>query len=130
MELVNDGSSSCVSDLVLDEWLADELDARAAAATSAHVAGCARCAERRAERTSDREAFLREVPTWSALAARAGGTRAPVATRPRATRGGKVLAWSAAAAGAIALAAAALLVPRGDHAPQGRRAPRPVRQAR
>jgi putative zinc finger protein len=96
----------CVSDLALDEWLASELDAEAGAQVERHVAGCARCSARRAERDADRSAFLRAAPSFTALAAKRQ-TR-PQESPPRRARTVPL----AIGAGALALAAAALLLLR------------------
>lgn len=95
-----------VSDLALDEWLASELDAEASARVSTHLWQCARCAARKAERDTDREALLRQAPSLEALAAQVHARRAP-----RAQRAPMRIAIGAGA-GALALAASVLLLLR------------------
>jgi hypothetical protein len=105
VERVSAGSEH-VSDLALDEWLASELDADASARVSTHVSGCARCAARKAQRDADREALLRQAPSFEALSAQVRARRAPPAgrTASRIAIG--------AGAGALALAASMLLLLR------------------
>jgi hypothetical protein len=50
--------SEHVSDLAWDRWLAGELDRDQAARAELHAASCARCAARRRELTSERDAFV------------------------------------------------------------------------
>lgn len=100
-------SDKCASDLVLDEWLASELDAEAGARVERHVAECARCSARRVERDADRSALLREAPSFAAFTAKLPGR-----TQPNPARGRGQMVPLAIASGALALAAAALLLVR------------------
>ena len=104
-------SGACVSDLVLDEWLAGELDAAASEHVVDHVARCERCTARRSERERDREAFLGQAPSFTAHGALISGAARPTRARTRARTG-----WLAGA-GALALAAGALLLLRTPEDP-------------
>jgi Putative zinc-finger len=52
----------CVTDLKFDAWFAHELASAARAELDAHVDGCARCRNRRAALSAEREAFLALQP--------------------------------------------------------------------
>jgi hypothetical protein len=94
-----------VSELVLDELLAGELDRATRAGAEAHLAQCAQCRVRAADRERERVVFLERAPTFADYRALAG--REPTArTRRARTR------WAATAAGALALVAGALLLVR------------------
>jgi hypothetical protein len=54
--------AGCVSDLKLDQWQAGELSAEAEATLGAHVAGCARCSQRRQQLSAEAERFLQQFP--------------------------------------------------------------------
>lgn len=99
---------SCLSDLAFEELETGELGSDARAAIEAHLAGCTRCRDRRAELLAEHGALLAAAPDLASLApARAHAPRA----RPRS----QVIALGATV---LALAAAALLVlePRGPQA--------------
>lgn len=56
---------ACLSDLVLDEWLADELAADARAKAAAHLDRCASCRARMDVIEAETAAFLSQAPTLS-----------------------------------------------------------------
>jgi len=98
----------CVSNLVLDEWLAGALDAGSRAGVDAHLATCARCSAQLDARRREHAAFLVDAPSFDALTRRvapraqpqAPPIKLPVSTRR--LRMAKVLASCAAAAAAAA----------------------------
>jgi len=55
-------TSACLSDLRLDELLADELAADAATAATAHLGDCARCRDREHELAAERARFRAAMP--------------------------------------------------------------------
>jgi hypothetical protein len=89
-------SSECLSDLALDEWLALEAEPADAARHVAHVAGCAYCNARHAERKASNAAFLASAPE---LSSRQAQPVRSVVTQPR-------LWW----VGGLAAAASVLLL--------------------
>jgi len=73
--------SECLSDLALDEHLARELEDAARSEVEAHLAGCARCQQRRGRLEREHAAFLERAPSFHAHARRvamAGGDRGRV----------------------------------------------------
>lgn len=103
-------TADCLSDLVLDEWLAGELAPEAAARLEDHVASCERCRELRAARQRDDMAFLAQAPSFEAHARLLKGApqRAmPASDAPR--RNTRVFAVASAV---LAAAAGALLMLR------------------
>jgi hypothetical protein len=94
----------CLSELVLDEYLAGELAAEASDHARVHLERCDHCTARRAERQADLRAFLQRAPTFAEHAARVKGARGKTLLPARSA----VLA----AASLLALAAAALLIVR------------------
>jgi hypothetical protein len=66
----------CVSNLLLDEWLAGELAPEQRAEVERHVADCASCGARRDQRVRAAERFLHEAPSFAAHAARFGAAAA------------------------------------------------------
>ncbi len=89
-------SSECLSDLALDEWLALEAEPAIEERHAAHMAGCAYCSSRHAERKASNAAFLAIAPGLSLRRAQPARSRA---ARPR-------LWW----AGGLAAAASVLLL--------------------
>ncbi len=57
--------NACLSDFLLDQWLADELDADARAKVAAHLEGCAACRARMDTIEAETAAFLSQAPTLS-----------------------------------------------------------------
>lgn len=55
--------NACLSDLILDEWLADELDADQRALAAQHIATCAACRARMDTIEAETAAFLSQAPT-------------------------------------------------------------------
>jgi hypothetical protein len=92
----------CLSDLLLDEWLAGELEADARSSADAHLAGCRRCKARREALRRVHAEFLERAPSFEAHAEVVGEPKRPARARLRRRR-----VWTAASA--VALAAAALL---------------------
>jgi len=92
----------CLTDLKLDAWFAGEQPGDERSAVADHLAGCARCRQRRDALASEREAFLAQRP------------EPPVGTRPTRNALGRA-AWISA--GLIA-AAALLLVVRPTAVPE------------
>jgi hypothetical protein len=72
-------SAECLSDLVLDEWLAGEIAPEAAARLERHVASCEHCRELRAARLRENAAFLAQAPSFATHArlVKAGPQPAP-----------------------------------------------------
>jgi len=60
-------STECMSDLVLDRLLSNELGAAAAGLARAHLAACSGCAARHAELVADRAQFARGAPGLAEL---------------------------------------------------------------
>jgi hypothetical protein len=56
---------ACLSDLVLDQWLADELDAEGRETAAAHLASCTTCRARIDTIEAETAAFLSQAPTLS-----------------------------------------------------------------
>jgi len=108
--LTRSRSDDCMSDLRLDELLAEELDEATERTTVDHLARCAACARRRDEIEASRAEFLRDPPPLR-LAGR------PAGSRRRAAR------WAAPVAGALALAAGAVVVVHGFPLASGPEAP-------
>jgi hypothetical protein len=117
-----DEQRACISNLEFDEWLAAELDAESALRCERHAAGCARCAERRAQFERDAATFHAQAPRFDPAAIRArqatqaGATPAPVAEPTSRTaarqRASRLPQLSAALAACAALAAALALLLR------------------
>ncbi len=57
----------CLSDLVLDEWLAEDLSAGERSRLKEHLASCARCRLRAHAIATQKEQDLVRMPSWSAL---------------------------------------------------------------
>jgi hypothetical protein len=97
---------TCPSDLVLDRFLAGELEGSAYDLIVVHLAGCARCAARRVELEEVRDRFPDElfVAGLAAKAVRTAGSRRPLVT-------GGLSALAAAAAVVF------LLLPTGGEPP-------------
>ncbi len=99
---------TCLSDLAFDELHAGELDAANAERAEQHVAACARCRDRRQALLAAQRDFLEQYPT------------APNrARRPAPRKGPRTYAVIVAS---LVLAAAAALVVRLRHEPEGARA--------
>lgn len=91
-------AQDCVSDLALDEWASDELDAAASERVGTHVAGCSRCRGRHEQLTREREQFYTAAPDFESHA------RVHVPQRERARpRNAKVFAFIGVAAVAAAV---------------------------
>jgi hypothetical protein len=95
----------CLSDLVLDELFANELEAGVRASAQLHIASCERCTARLAELSATRVAFISQAPSFKALA--------QVVAPKLPTR---LSRWQVAA-GALAMAASALLFVRASSDP-------------
>jgi len=94
--LTRERPDTCVSDLAMDAWMADDLPAPRAQEVARHVAGCTRCRARHRQLLADRQAMF---PGDGALAAHA--------TRKQASGAGRQRGWLAASVGGAALAALA-----------------------
>jgi len=96
-----DHSSGCVSNLLLDEWLAQELAPADEARVHQHVRGCAACSARRDQRVRAAGAFLAQAPTFGEHARQhaPGPARRGRSERPRRARWLGLGALVAAAAG-------------------------------
>jgi hypothetical protein len=98
----------CLSDLVLDELFADELEAGIRASAQMHIASCERCTARHAELSATRVAFISHAPTFKALA--------QVVVPKLPTLPIRLARWQLAA-GALAMAAGVLLCLRASSDP-------------
>lgn len=97
----------CVSDLSLDEWSSDELDAAASERVQTHVATCALCRSRHEELERERERFYASAPDFE--------SHARLHAKPRERqqpRNARLFALIGAAA--IAAAAGLMLLPHSD----------------
>src|SRR5262249_14985870 len=94
-----DPNADCLSNLELDEWLADELDAPTRARFGRHLAGCASCRARRAQFEREAAEFYAEAPSFQR-------PQLP-ATAPR----GRARGWAVATAVALAAGAALIVWP-------------------
>jgi len=107
------GNQPCLSNLVLDEWFAGELDAEARVRAEDHLLGCSRCAARRDALAGERSGFLQAAPDLRALQARVVGRT------PRPKRGWPAVVPALVSAGA--LAAIALIALQPANRPAGTR---------
>ena len=115
--------SACLSDLALDEWLADEGTASERAAWQAHLGTCTRCERRSAQRSAFNARYLAASQDLELASARAGlGSRstssetqpAPPARRlPLRARRAQLLGWLGS--GALAAAASVALFSAFSH---------------
>ncbi len=116
---LREGRPGCPSDLALDEWVAGEARVAEPAALEAHVAACARCAERVAERRAGFAAFPETDPQRLLAGARRAlaerGRAAAQAGRRAGT--GRRWAWLAPLAAGCAAAAVVLVVALRPGAP-------------
>lgn len=87
----------CSSDLAFDELHAGELAADARAKLEAHLSGCARCLERQAALSCERERLLAAAPSLDALSASRTRAVQPKPRAPLIAIGGAALALAAAA---------------------------------
>jgi hypothetical protein len=103
--------TECLSNLELDEWLADELDTRGRRRCELHFAQCEHCRARRAQRELEAARFYAEAPHFDATQARArrGQVLTSLPLRASGTR-----RWSVALLGSALAACVALAVFRGD----------------
>lgn len=108
----------CLSNLVLDEWLAGEGSAEERAGWEAHAETCERCRRRRDQRSAFNQSYLGSSGDLDIALERFGSQRDPpgtpgpsaprVGTSALASRRARTSAW-AIASGALALAASVLL---------------------
>ena len=101
----------CVSDLVLDEWKAGELEAGRAAEVARHLAMCPRCARRNAEIDAATASFLEAAPVFAAPLASVpeAGAAVPEPLSP-ARRSSRLARIAGAGAASLAFAAAVALM--------------------
>jgi hypothetical protein len=106
----------CLSDYRRDKLLARELSPDEERAARAHVAGCARCAERVREAEGDAARFAGEAPRWGEVAAAVAPERLPGVPELLRARRRRFLGLASAGMAAAA-AAVLLLVVRGPAPP-------------
>ncbi|AGP40439.1 hypothetical protein [Sorangium cellulosum] len=104
----------CLSDLKIDELMAGQLDAAAAQEANAHLAGCPRCAARRAGIEAERAAFAAAAPPLQ-LGPSRRDRRAPAARTAASSRSPRRWLLPAAASTLAAAAAAALFFRAAPH---------------
>lgn len=105
-------SASCLSDLTLDGWIGDELEAERRASVAAHLESCAKCQQRLATIEAETRAFLAQAPTFADQARITEELRAARAVTTRSRR-------MAIASSVIGLAAMVTLAVVSRDAPPG-----------
>lgn len=103
-------NEACVTDLVLDEWMADDLDRETSERVASHVASCADCNARHATYRGIHQAFLQRSPSYAQH-----GTR----FSPRSTQIRRPRLRAFTIAGSVLAVAAAVLLARIDADPLG-----------
>jgi hypothetical protein len=98
-------AEDCVSDLKLDEWSSDELDAAASARVETHVAACPRCRARHAKLNRERTEFYASAPNFETHA------RLFVPQRKSPPRPRRVRQFALIGAAAVAAVAGLVLLP-------------------
>ena len=100
--------AGCISDLVLDEWIAGELEVRARVQVEQHLSQCTRCQGRHAGFLNEQRGFFAAAPDLAAHAELLGRPNA-FADRAPNPRARSIVRWMIPASAALAGCLAAVL---------------------